>query len=100
MSKLFYKAIIEDIQNNKCTDQEIEKLLDVYASTIKRVATTLARKAWFELSDFHGARESGISGFSLMIERKKLSGTEHFVGAFENGSKSLKVMAVLEKTSL
>lgn len=100
MSKLFYKAIIEDIQNDKCTEQEIEKLLDVYASTVKRVATTLAHKAWFELSDFHGARESGISGFSLMIERKKLADTEYFVGTFENGSKSLKVMAVLEKTSL
>lgn len=97
MSKLFYKAFIEDIQNDKCTDQEIEKLLDVYASTVKRMATTLARKSWFELSDFHGARERGIAGFNLMIERKKVSGIEHFVGTFEKGNKNLKVMAVLEK---
>ncbi len=97
MSKLFYKAFIEDIQNDKCTDQEIEKLLDVYASTVKRMATTLARKAWFELSDFHKAKERGISSFNLMIERKEMAGIEHFVGTFDNGSKNLKVMAVLEK---
>ncbi len=45
MSKLFYKAMIEDIQNDKCTDAELEALLDAFEYTVKKMATTLARKA-------------------------------------------------------
>lgn len=30
MSKLFYKAMIEDVQNDKYTDAELETLLDTF----------------------------------------------------------------------
>lgn len=36
MSKIFYKAMIEDIQNEKCTDAELEALLDAFAYTVKK----------------------------------------------------------------
>ena len=97
MSKLYYKAFIEDIQNDKCTDQEIERLVDVYASTVKRMATTLARRAHYELADFHMSKQRGIDGFSLTIERKNIASVEHYSGSFQNGQKNLKVIAVLEK---
>ena len=46
MSKLFYKTMIEDVQNDKCTDAELEALLNAFEYTFKIMATTLARKAW------------------------------------------------------
>ena len=97
MSKLFYKAMIEDIQNDKCTDAEIESLLDIYASTVKRMATTSARRSWFELEDFASAKVMKVNRFTLILERRTVSGQEQWWGTFEYGSKKLKVIATLEK---
>lgn len=97
MSRLFYKAIIEDVQNEKCTDSECEALLDAFEHTMKHIATTLARKAWFELQDYALAKKQGLGGFSLMIERENVLGQEHWTGIFENGDKSLKVIGMLER---
>ena len=54
MSKLFYKAMIEVIQNDpkggasqKCTDAELEALLNAFEYTVKKMTTTLAHKAWY-----------------------------------------------------
>ena len=44
MSKLFYKAMIEDVQMKR-TDAELEALLNAFEYTVKKMATTLARKA-------------------------------------------------------
>lgn len=97
MSKLFYKAMIEDVQNDKCTDTEIEALLDTYAHTVKRMATTQARRSWYELEDFASAKARGINRFTLMLERRTVAGQEQWWGTFEYGQKKLKVMATLER---
>ena len=36
MSKLFSKVVIKDIKNTRCTDREVELLLDIYGRTIKK----------------------------------------------------------------
>ena len=97
MSKLHYKALIEDCVNDKCSTAEQEQLLAIYGSTVKRLATTLARKASYELADFAGAKEQGIDGFSLVIEKQEFNDGEHWVGVFKNGHKNLKIIARLEK---
>jgi hypothetical protein len=97
MSKLFYKAMIEDIQNDKCTDSEIEALLDIFAYCVKKTATTLAKKSWFELEDFVSAKRNGINRFKLTLERQKVYKQEQWWGTFEYGSKKLKVIGTLEK---
>ena len=97
MSKLFYKAIIEDVQNKKCTLAEQEALLNVFEYTLKKMASTLARKAWFELEDYATSKQYGIDRFTLMIERKEVLGQEQWHGFFEHGSKNLKVIGTLEK---
>ncbi len=97
MSKLFYKAMIEDIQHEKCSDAEVESLLNVFSSTVKRTATTLARKAWFELADFANTKKAGIDRFTLILERRNISGQEQWWGVFEEGRKKLKIIATLEK---
>lgn len=43
MSKLFYKALIENCEHAQCTTQEMDDLISVYSNTVKRMATTLAR---------------------------------------------------------
>lgn len=97
MSKIFYKAMIEDVQNDKCSDAELEKLLDIYARTVKQMAITLAQKSWFELSDFASAKQLGVINFTLILERRKVHGQEQWWGTFESGTKNLKVIATLEK---
>lgn len=97
MSKLNYKAFIEDIRNDKCTDAEIENLLDIFEYAVKHTATTLASKAWFELKDFSTAKQRGVEGFTLTLERKNIDGQEQWYGDFEYGTKNLKVIGSLEK---
>lgn len=97
MSKLFYKAMIEDVQNDRCTDAEIEALLDVFENVTKKTATTLARKAHFNLSDFFNSKKRGIHNFILTLERREINGQEQWWGNFEYGNKKLKVIATLER---
>ena len=97
MSKLFYKAMIEDIRNEKCTEEEMAALLDAFTYTVKRTATTLARKSWFELKDYATAKQNKIERFTLMLERKDINGQEQWWGTFEYGSKNLQVIGTLEK---
>lgn len=97
MSKLFYKAMIEDIQNEKCTDAELEALLNAFEYTVKKMATTLARKAWYALEDYATAKQYGIDRFTLTLERRNINGQEQWHGVFEYGSKNLKVIGTLEK---
>jgi hypothetical protein len=97
MSKLFYKAMIEDIQRDQCSHKEVEHLLDVFTYAVKRTATTMARKAWFQLGDFANTKNQGIDRFTLTVDRIDVRGQEQWWGIFEYGSKKLKVIATLEK---
>lgn len=98
MSKLFYKAMIEDIQRDQCSHAEVEHLLDTFTHTVKKVATTAARKAWFQLADFANAKNHGIDRFTLTVERVDIRGHEQWWGIFEYGNKKLKVIATLQKS--
>jgi len=97
MSKIFYKAMIEDVQNEKCSDSELEALLDAFQQTVKHIATTPARKAWFELKDYSTSKQRGIDRFTLLLERRNINGHEQWWGTFEYGGKNLKVIGTLEK---
>jgi len=94
MSKLFSKVVIEDVRNAGCTDKEVEILLDIYSSTVKRMATTLARKAYYELIDFKNSNE--VNGFSLEVEKENAI-SNRYIGIFKDGLRTLEVMAVLEQ---
>lgn len=94
MSKLFSKVVIEDVRNAGCTDREVELLLDIYSRTVKRMATTLARKAYYELIDFKNSDE--VNGFSLEVEKENAI-SDRYIGVFKDGLRTLEVMAVLEQ---
>ena len=97
MSKKFYKAIIEDVENQNCTENEIKTLLDFFENIMKTTACTLARKTWFELSDAANAKSRGISEFSLMLEKQMIGQHEAWLGTFTNKTKNLKVLGSLER---
>ena len=94
MSKLFSKVVIKDIKNTCCTDREVELLLDIYGRTIKKLATTLARKAYYELADFRFVSE--VKDFSLEIEKENAI-SDRYIGVFKDRNKTLEVVAVLER---
>ncbi|MFM7989762.1 MAG: hypothetical protein ACKPKO_61660 [Candidatus Fonsibacter sp.] len=94
MSKLFFKVVIEDIKNTGCTDREVELLLDIHGRTIKKLATTLARKAYYELADFRFVSE--VKDFSLEIEKENAI-SDRYIGVFKDLYKTLEVVAVLER---
>jgi hypothetical protein len=97
MNKRFYQACIEDIQNNNCDEFEKEVLCDVFESMMKKTACTLARKAWFDLSDFETAKKCGVDEFTLTLEKYPHAGAEQWIGTFEAKGRTLKIIGTLEK---
>jgi hypothetical protein len=94
MSKLFSKVVIEDVKNAGCIDKKVELLLDIYGRTIKKLATTLARKVYYELADFRFVSE--VKDFSLEIEKENTI-SDRYIGVFKDRNKTLEVVAVLER---
>lgn len=97
MSKKYWKAHIDDIQNAGCTEKEVEALMDAFCYAMKTTACTLAHKAEFHLADFQTSKESGIANFTLILAKQPNAGIEQWAGIFETEGKNLKVLGMLEK---
>ena len=97
MIKIFYKVMIEDVQNEKCTSSQQETLLNMFEYAIKEIEKTLARKCFFDLKDFTTSKHYSVDNFTLMIERKITDGQEKWHGVFENGDKILRATGTLEE---
>ncbi len=93
MNRLIYKGFIEDVRNEKCTDQEIEKLIDVFEEAVNSMATTSAKKSFYDLKDFKETARAGVNLFTLNLEREPIKNYEKYTGYFECGKKNLKVVA-------
>lgn len=95
--KMTYKMIVEDCtQTASCTQAELEAFIGIFEYSAKKISGTLARKAWFQLSDFSTAAERGIDRFSLLLSREQVGSKEKWSGKFEYGSKSVRIVGVLE----
>lgn len=88
------KGFIEDVRNEKCSDLEIEKLLDVFEEAVKSMAETPAKKSCYDLEKFEGTDRAGVSAFTLTLEREKVKNVEQYTSYFESGHKNLKVVAI------
>ena len=98
MAAIFYKPIIERINNHGCTSIEVTWLIDIFISGIKKLSRTAELEAyWDSLADFYEAHERNIDGFSLKIERKKIVSKEQWLGTFEKQDKRLELIATFEK---
>lgn len=95
-SKRFYKVIIDDIQHHHCTHAEIERLLDIFELIVQKMTTTLAHYAEFRLANFATAKQYGLKGFILKLEKCYLHNQEQWYGTFERGSKKLTIISSLE----
>lgn len=93
MNRLIYKGFIEDVRNEKCTDQEIEKLLDVFEDAVNSMAATSAKKSFYDLKDFEGTERAGVNLFTLTLEREKVKSYKKYTGNFVYDKKNLKVIA-------
>ena len=88
----------QDATKNKCTDEETKSLVCAFDYAVKKIAKTLARKAWFELKYFYTAKDKGIDRFSLLLEKHEVNGSTQWHGIFEYGSKNLKVFGQIEES--
>ena len=95
MSKEFWKASIDDIENTGCTEKEVEALGDAFCYVMKSLARTLARKAEFHLEDFRASKERGLVEFMLTIEKYPHAGAEQWTGVFEAAGKTVKMFGTL-----
>ncbi len=96
-SKLNYRAIIDDVQSEKCSDEELANLLEIFEYAVKSMATTLACKAWFDLNDFATAKKRGVDGFMLVLDKYPHAQANQWKGTFEKAGRTVKVFCTLEK---
>ncbi|MDB2550415.1 hypothetical protein N9X24_00945 [Rickettsiales bacterium] len=93
MSNLIYQGIVEDIRSDKCSDSEIEQLLEVFTRAIGYFTSELSEKYWENLNDFFDSNKSEISNFSLKIQKKPKGSVFQYVGEFRSNAKNLKIYA-------
>jgi len=93
MSNLIYQGIVEDIRSDKCSDSEVEQLLEVFTRAIGYFSSDLSEKYWENLNDFFDSDKSEISNFSLKIQKKPKGSVFQYVGEFKAGNKNLKIYA-------
>ena len=98
MSYRFSTVHFDDIQNFKCTKEEEKVLLDTLERTVKRMATTLSRRSFYEMEDFANASLSGCKIFSLEITRLNYSNEQsQYTGMFRHDDRFLYALVTLVK---
>jgi hypothetical protein len=93
MSNLIYQGIVEDIRCDKCSDSEIEKLLEIFTRAVGYFTSDLSEKYWENLNDFFDSDKSEISNFSLKIQKKPKGSVFQYIGEFKTDNKNLKIYA-------
>ncbi len=93
MSNLIYQGIVEDIRSDKCSDSEIEQLLEVFTRAIGYFSSDLSEKYWESLNDFFDSNKSEISNFSLKVQKKSKGSVSQYIGEFKADNKNLKIYA-------
>jgi len=96
MSSRFKKAVIEDIASHGIDEKEQSNLLDLFQYAMKSIATTLAREAIFDTSDFATATERNCEGFQLTLQRLRIDGRYVWKGRFSRAEQQLTVTGSLE----
>ncbi len=96
MTNRYKKAVIEDITSHGIDDAIQSNLLDLFEHAMKAIATTLAREARFDTSDFASAKQNGCGGFHLIVSRLRADNRETWRGEFSKGDQQLTVFGCLE----
>jgi hypothetical protein len=93
MNNLIYQGIVEDIRDDKCSDREIEQLLEIFTKAISYFTNDLLEKYWENLNDFFDSDNSKISSFSFKIQKKPKGSVFQYIGEFKADTKNLKIFA-------
>lgn len=96
MTNRFKKAVIEDTVSHGIDEDEQSNLLDLFEHAMMSIATTLAREARFDTSDFATAKERNCDGFQLTLQRLHVDGRDVWQGRFSRAEQRLTVIASLE----
>ena len=96
MTNRYKKAVIEDVVSHDIDAAKQSKLIDLFEHAMKSVATTLAREARFDTSDFATAKQANCDGFQLTLQRLHVDGREVWQGQFSRAEQRLTVIAFLE----
>ena len=96
MTNRYKKAVIEDTVSHGIDEDEQSNLLDLFESAMKSIATTLAREARFDMSDFATAKERNCEGFQLTLQRLRIDGRNVWQGQFSKVEQKFTVTASLE----
>jgi hypothetical protein len=96
MSYRFKKAIIDDVIARNIDVDLQDKLLDLFESTMKSVATTLVLEAKLDTTDFYSAKERGCEGFTLLMRRTRADLRDSWFGTYQRGDESMDVIGHLE----
>ena len=96
MSNRFKHAVIDDVTSHNIDARLQDNLLDLFESAMKSVATTLAREAKFDTTDFATAKGRCCEGFTLLVSRTRAGSRDGWFGAFQRGDERLDVIGHLE----
>ena len=97
MREIRLHAFIEDVQNARCSDEEIKCLTEFFYSVLLRPTTIRAQKIQFKIAEVPDQNFALISSFSMSLERRSIGGHDQWWGTFESGEKNLKIIGAIEE---
>ncbi len=102
--EVIFKAFIENVKNEKCSDLEMVVLSQCFASALVPFAKhwkgkTDCEKVYYDnLVGFEGTEKDRIEEFDLTIEKTDSdSNFDHFEGTFTCDNKKLRILAKVQK---
>lgn len=96
MTNRYKKAVIEDAASHGIDEDEQSNLLDLFEHAMMSIATTLAREARFDTSDFATARQRNCEGFQLTLQRLRIDDRDVWQGQFSRAEQQLTVIGSVE----
>ena len=100
MSYQFSTVHFEDVKNFKCTNEEEQVLLDTLERVVKKMATTLSRRSFYELEDFALSYAPECRVFSLELTRLNYSvSLAQYTRMFRHEDRFIYVLVTLEKSN-
>lgn len=96
MSNKYKKAVIDDVTSQGIEAAQQSHLLDLFESALKSMATTLARQATFNTSDFATAKQRGCEGFQLRLDRVPTEEQTVWSGEFSRGDQRFTAIGSLD----
>lgn len=96
MSAKYSRVIIDDINCEGFTEDEISSLVDLFCRLVGKLESVLAKRAEFELCDFASTKNSNLKSLKLVMTATIENGNKLWSGIFSDQKRSANIIGAID----